>query len=397
MLFRSIILSVLVCMPGLGRADPASIYDYRLGEHIIDYPISVLDVISADLDGLDGGSLIRLPASNATEVLLNFSGDDLLLHYIEHDWIDRDIKAQTALGLPGIPDFTFGETRAIDIQAAFEFDGFHYKCRQSELLPDGMLSFISFELPSIWTSEGSNAVYTFVVEHSKDLSERGVVDPDNSDFAQAVLVGTIVSTSRYNDNYWCTERMRYTPTPSLPSKPITNSFYDFLPDKAHVVAESLWVVETEPFLLIQKNGALTYGDLMQIIPEADDCNIVKIIVWAHTYEDDRLMELEGTEVNGSFNVLFRGQVRRPLRSPVILERAMFAPINDRRWPPFAVGSFVFGWFDFDRLLTVNDNPDILGFSLELPDGAAGMRDNYWSLEGLSDAGEKVIELCEANK
>ena len=354
-------------------------------------------MISADLDGLDGGSLIRLPASNATEVLLNFSGDDLLLHYIEHDWIDRDIKAQTALGLPGIPDFTFGETRAIDIQAAFEFDGFHYKCRQSELLPDGMLSFISFELPSIWTSEGSNAVYTFVVEHSKDLSERGVVDPDNSDFAQAVLVGTIVSTSRYNDNYWCTERMRYTPTPDLPSKPITNSFYDFLPDKAHVVAESIWTVETEPFLLIQKNGALTYGDLMQIIPEADDCNIVKIIVWAHTYEDDRLMELEGTEVNGSFNVLFRGQVRRPLRSPVILERAMFAPINDRRWPPFAVGSFVFGWFDFDRLLTVNDNPDILGFSLELPDGAAGMRDNYWSLEGLSDAGEKVIELCEANK
>lgn len=384
-------------MPGLGRTEPASIYDYRLGEHIIDYPLSVLDVISADLDGPDGGSRIRLPASNATEVLLNFSGDDLLLHSIEHDWIDRDIKAQTALGLPGIPDFTFGETRAIDIQAAFGFDGFHYKCRQSVLSPDGLLSFISFELPSIWTSEGSNAVHTFVVEHSKDLSDRGAVDPDNSDFAQAVLVGTIVSTSRYNDNYWCTDRMRYTPTPDLPSKPLTNSFYDFLPDKAHVVAESIWTVETEPFLLIRKNGALTYGDVMQIIPEADDCNIVNIIVWAHTYEDDQLMELEGTEVSGSFNVLFRGQVRRPLRSPVTLERAMFAPINGREWPPFAVGSFVFGWFDFDWILAVEDNPRILGFSLELPDDTAGMRDNYWSVEGLSAASEKVIELCEANK
>jgi hypothetical protein len=43
---------------------------------------------------------------------------------------------------------------------------------------------------------------------------------------------------------------------------------------------------------------------------------------------------------------------------------MFAPINGREWPPFAVGSFVFGWFDFERLLTVKDNPEILGFSLD---------------------------------
>lgn len=37
------------------------------------------------------------------------------------------------------------------------------------------------------------------------------------------------------------------------------------------------------------------------------------------------------------------------------------------------------------------------FAWEFPTGAAGMRDNYWSLEGLSDAGQKVIELCEENK
>ena len=129
-------------------------------------------------------------------------------------------------------------------------------------------------------------------------------------------------------------RMRYTPTPDLPSKPVTDSFYDFLPDKAYVAAESRWTVQTEPFLLIQKSGALTYGDSMQIIPEADECNIVKIIVWAQTYEDDRLMDVEGTEVSGSFNMLFRGQVRVPLRSPVVLEKAMFAPINGREWPPF---------------------------------------------------------------
>ena len=59
----------------LGLAGPAfaespSIFDYRLGDHIIDYPLSDLDIINSDLDGFGGQSFIKVNAPNATSTTL---------------------------------------------------------------------------------------------------------------------------------------------------------------------------------------------------------------------------------------------------------------------------------------------------------------------------------------
>lgn len=117
------------------------------------------------------------------------------------------------------------------------------------------------------------------------------------------------------------------------------------------------------------------------------------MAWAHTYDDTGLMSLVGQDVDGDFNLLLVGQNRVPLQTQVPLSNTLYAPIEDREWPPFAIGSFVFGSFDFERIISVEGNPSVFGFSLEFAEGAAGMRDNYWSLEGLFDAGNDAMRLC----
>ena len=105
------------------------------------------------------------------------------------------------------------------------------------------------------------------------------------------------------------------------------------------------------------------------------------------------MALEGQDVDGAFNLLLVEQKRVPLETPVPLANALFAPINGREWPPFAVGSFVFGSFDFERIIAAEGDPSVFGFSLEFAEGTAGLRDNYWSLEGLFEAGNEAMRLC----
>ena len=394
MLFRSIILSVFVCMPGLGEADSASIYDYRLGEHIIDYPLSVLDVISADLDGFAGQSFIKVNAPNETEVVLTFLQPDYTLDYLEHDWMNREVSAPTALGLPDIGEFTFGKTRVSDLQVAFGQQGFHYSCRQAQPIPGGFLTFVSFEIP-----ERRNAVYTFVAEYSEDLVDRGMGDSGAIDLTQAVLIGAVVSLPSYPEEFWCDDRIEYTATHSRdePQFPVRQTFADFLPPNTRVAETGRWEVVTDPFLMITKNGALTWGDRLFIMPDPGVCTSVGVMAWAHTYDDLGLMLLAGQDVDASFNLLQDGKTRVPFETPVSLANTLYAPINGRPWPPFAIGSFVFGPFDFAAIMAAESDPSSFGFSLEFPTGAAGMRDNYWSLEGLSDAGEKVIELCKENK
>lgn len=202
----------------LGLAGPAfaeapSIFDYRLGDHIIDYPLSDLDIINSDLDGFGGQSFIKVNAPNATEVVLTFRQPGNTLQYLEHDWIDRDNTAPTALGLPGMSEFTFGQTRVSDIQLALGQQGFHYACRQLQPVSGGLLTFVSFEIPS-----RRDAVYTFVAEYSRDLAGRGLVDLENIDLTRAVLVAAIVSRPDYADDFWCDERIDYTATPAVPEK-----------------------------------------------------------------------------------------------------------------------------------------------------------------------------------
>jgi len=36
---------------------------------------------------------------------------------------------------------------------------------------------------------------------------------------------------------------------------------------------------------------------------------------------------------------------------------------------------------------------VFGFSLEFAEGPAGLRDNYWSLEELFEAGNEAMRLC----
>ncbi|EDM70665.1 hypothetical protein RAZWK3B_14748 [Roseobacter sp. AzwK-3b] len=372
-------------------AQEAQIFDYRLGDHIIDYPLSELDVVSSDLDGFDGQAFIKLNAPNATHLVLTFRQPRNTLQYLEHDWIDRDDTAPTALRLPGVSEFTFGQSRVSDVQSALGQQGFHYACRQLQPISGGLLTFISFEIPS-----RRNAVYTFVAEYSRDLAEQGLVDLENIDLTQAVLVAAIVSRPDYPDDFWCDQRIEYTATPAIPEQrvPENESFEDFLPQNSGIAETDPWELMTEPFLMVAKNSALTWGDRLYIIPDPADCSRAEFMVWAHTYDDTGLLALEGQDVDAAFNLLMVEQKRVPLEAPVPLTNALYAPIDGRDWPPFAVGSFVFGSFDFERIIAAEGDPSVFGFSLEFAEENAGMRDNFWSLEGLFEAGNAAIQLCQ---
>ena len=371
-------------------AHEAQIFEYRLGNHIKDYTLSELDVISSDLNGFGGQSFIKVSAANATEVVLTFRQPQNTLQYLEHDWIERDSTAPTALGLPGKSEFTFGQTRISEIQLALGQQGFHYACRQLQPISGGLLTFVSFEIPS-----QRDAIYTFVAEYSRDLADRGLVDIENIDLTQSVLVGTIVSRPNYPDDFWCDERIEYTATPAVPDQtvPENESFEDFLPKNSPIAETDPWELVTDPLLMIAKSGAITWGDKIYIMPNPADCSRAEFMVWAHTYDDAGLLALEGQDVDGAFNLLLAEQKRVPLQSPVPLANALYAPINGREWPPFAVGSFVFGSFNFERIIASEANPSVFGFSLEFAEGTAGLRDNYWSLEGLFEAGNEAIRLC----
>ena len=375
---------------GSASAEVPSVFEYRLGDHIIDYPLSELDVISSDLDGFGGQSFIKVNAANATEVVLTFRQPQNTLQYLEHDWIDRDNTAPTSLGLPGISEFTFGQTRVSDIQSSLGQQGFHYACRRLQPISGGLLTLVSFEIPS-----RPDAIYTFVAEFSRDLAGRGLVDLDNVDLTQAVLVGTIVSRPDYPDDFWCDERIEYSETLPVEDQalPENENFEDFLPKNSRLAETDPWELVTDPLLMITKNGAVTWGDRLYIIPNPEDCSRAEFIVWAHTFDDAGLLELEGQDVDGAFNLLLVEQKRIPLKVPVPLVNALYAPIDGREWPPFSVGSFVFGSFNFDRIIAAEADPSVFGFSLEFAAGTAGLRDNYWSLEGLFEAGNEAMRLC----
>jgi hypothetical protein len=375
---------------GSASAEVPSVFEYRLGDHIIDYPLSELDVISSDLDGFGGQSFIKVNAANATEVVLTFRQPQNTLQYLEHDWIDRDNTAPTALGLPGTSEFTFGQTRVSDIQSSLGQQGFHYACRRLQPISGGLLTLVSFEIPS-----RPDAIYTFVAEFSRDLAGRGLVDLDNVDLTQAVLVGTIVSRPDYPDDFWCDERIEYSETLPVEDQalPENESFEDFLPKNSRLAETDPWELVTDPLLMITKNGAVTWGDRLYIIPNPADCSRAEFMVWAHTFDDAGLLALEGQDVDGAFNLLLVEQKRIPLKAPLPLVNALYAPIDGREWPPFSVGSFVFGSYNFDRIIAAETDPSVFGFSLEFAEGTAGLRDNYWSLEGLYEAGSEAKRLC----
>ena len=393
MRFDLLSLGLALGIAGPALAEAPSIFEYRLGDHIIDYPLSELDVISTDLDGFGGQSFIKVNAPNSTEVVLTFRQSRNTLQYLEHDWIDRENTAPTALGLHGISEFIFGQTRVSDVQLLLGQQGFHYACRQLQPISGGLLTFVSFEIPS-----RRDAVYTFVAEYSRDLADRGLVDLKNIDLTQAILVGTIVSRPDYPDDFWCDERIDYIATPAVPEQrvPEHESFEDFLPQNSRIAETDPWELVTDPFLMIAKNGALTWGDRLYIMPNPADCSRAEFMVWAHTYDDAGLLAIEGQDVDAAFNLLLVEQQRVPLEAPVPLANALYAPIDRREWPPFAVGSFVFGSFDFDRIIAAEGDPSAFGFSLEFAEGTAGLRDNYWSLEGLFAAGNESMRLCRAN-
>lgn len=50
-------------------------------------------------------------------------------------------------------------------------------------------------------------------------------------------------------------------------------------------------------------------------------------------------------------------------------------------------------FDLKQLIGAESDPSNFGFSLEFLRDAAGMGGNYWSLEGLFEAGGEVVRLC----
>ena len=394
MLYRIIIGLLVLSLSPTAYADEASVFDYWLGDHIIDYPLSELDVITTDLDSSEGQSFIRVRAPNTNEVVLTFRRPRNTLQYIEHDWINREVTSLTALDLPEVPEFTFGQTRIADIQSALGQQGFHYACRSLEQISGGMLSFISFEF-----SSRRDAVYTFVVEYSRDLANRGLVDLEEIDLTQAVLVGTIVSRPDYPEDFWCADRVPYTAKPALADAEtsVNESFESFLPLGTSVADTEPWEVITDPEVMIAKNGALTWGDRLFLIPEQSDCSGAAIFLWAHTYDDEKLLALEGRDIDAAFNLLLVEQKRVPLQSPVLLKHALYAPIKARSWPPFAIGSLSIGTFDLERLIELEKNQSAFGFSLEFSTDAAGMQDNYWSLEGLYEAGSEAMRLCREHK
>lgn len=384
---RIICLLAVLSTPSAGLADVASIYDYRLGDHIIDYPLSGLDVISHDLDGFGGQSFIKLNGVDTTEVSLTFRLPSRTLQYIEHYWTDAEVPASTSLGLPAIPEFTFGQSRVIDVQTAFGDQGFHYACRHLQLIPEGMLTFVSFEI-----EERPNAVYTFVFEYSRDLAERGLLDYDRVDLTKAILVATIVARPNYAVDFWCSEEIPYTAEPEGVPNTASDAF-DFLPTAATVVPTDPWELITEPFLMIAKNGAVTWGDRLHLVLDTTNCTSADFMIWANTYEDEALLALEGQEVAASFNVIGSNRERAPLRSPLILDNAMFAPINEGDWPPFAIGRFFVGSYDLAAISSAEAAPSVLGFALEFQGDVAGMLSNYWTLEGLEEAASRVMKLC----
>ncbi|XOY55403.1 MAG: hypothetical protein ACMUJK_11615 [Rhodobacterales bacterium] len=388
--FDSLGLLIATALAGPVLADAPSIYDYWLGDHIIDYPLSTLDVISTEPDGFGGQTFIRVHAPNNTEVVLTFRQPRNTLQYLEHDWIDRTKTAPTSLNLPGVLEFTFGQTRVRDIQTALGQQGFHYACRQLEQISGGTLTFVSFEVTG-----QPDAVYTFVAEHSQDLADRGMVDAENIDLTQAVLVATIISRPDYAKDFWCENRIAYTATPSVSESQILEnvSFEDFLPRNARIADEDPWEVVADRSVMITKSGALTWGDRLYIMLDPLECTQAEFMALAYTYDDQGLLSLEGKELDGAFNLLTASQNRMPLEQPVRLTSALYAPIEGRKWPPFAVGSFIFGTFDFERIISTETDPSVFGFSLEFGSAAAGMGENYWSLNGLLDAGNEAMKLC----
>lgn len=389
MIFKVVSL-LLALSPACVLAEEAKIFDYSLGDHIIDFPIDASEVVDSDIDGYAGQSFIRMDAPEATEIALTFNASSQQLHYIEHDWIDRSKYASTALALPETVDLKFGKAKMADVQKAMGSDGFHYACRQIVRTTDGFVSFLSFEIPS-----HPDAVYTFVFEHSSDLEERGWVEAGREDTDSAVLAATIVFRPYYAKRFWCDDRIAYSSNAKLSDAVDQQSFSDFLPKDVPEKETDPWSVATEPVLMITKNGALTWGDRMHIMPDSANCTRAEIMLWAHTAQDADLLALKGTPVDASFNLLLLNGVHASVETPVTLSHAIYAPIDGREWPPFAIGSFTLGPFDFKTLIEAENDPAVFGFSLEFGSDVAGMRDNFWSLEGLYAAGSEAIKLCEA--
>lgn len=376
-------------LPSTGQAEEASIYDYWLGDHIIDYALGELDVVehNAPSEGQETSITVRAP--NNTEVSLAFSGDSLILQYMQHEWLDRDNPAPTAIALPDQPEFVFGTTRASDIQAAFGGTGFHYQCLQHMAFTGGAVSFISYRIPS-----QPKSVYTFVVEHSRDLAERGLIDFEKDDFTQAVLVGSIVSHAQYMKDAFCEERTSYTSTPDVISTSEPEKFTDFLPSSARAADTGPWEVVTYPELMITKHSAVAWDDRIVITPADDDCTSAVIKVWASTFEDRESFEQDAHNIEGAFNLLLSGQQRVPLGPPIKLDRAAYLSNDAGSALPAALGLFIIGTFDFERIMSTEWNPSMFGFSFEFSSESAGMSDNYWSHEGLFEAGEEIMRICE---
>ena len=145
--------------------------------------------------------------------------------------------------------------------------------------------------------------------------------------------------------------------------------------------------------MIAKNGAVTWGDRLHLVLDTANCTTADFMIWANTYEDEALLALEGQEVAASFNVIGSNRERAPLRSPLILDDAMFAPINEGDWPPFAIGRFFVGSYDLAAISSAEAAPSVLGFALEFQGDVAGMVSNYWTLEGLEEAASQAITLC----
>ena len=376
---------------GSAVAEVPSMFEYQLGDHVIDYPTNSPDVIASELYSPDGQSFIKVAAPQKTELVLTFTRPDQTLKYLEHDWVDRDMPATTALNIPGVSEFVFGKTRVVDVQAALGQDGFYYDCRQLQSISGGVNSLVSFEIPSI-----PDAVYTFAFEFSQDLADRGLVDLDKPDLSQAILVAAIVSRPEYPETFWCSETSPYTDQPILPELPKVEVFEDFLPEGAGLEVEP-WQVVSDPVLMIAKPGSITWGDRMFIIQDPKECTLVDIFVWSHTFDDRELLTLEGRDLDGSFNILTVGGQHVPIESPVNLSFTMYAPVVEGAWPPFAIGSFVFRGFDLTRLASMGADQSVFGFSLEFVGEPAGLRDNYWSLDGLSSASQELIQLCEVSQ
>lgn len=379
----------LGCASTTAAAEEASMFDYFLGDHIIDYPLSEFDVIAHDMEGFAGQTFIKALMPNDTHLVFTFRGSSPILSYMENDWIDRETAPKTNLNIPGIPEFTFGQTRAADLQKAFGGTGFHYECRQLQPVSAGLLSLISYEIP-----ERPDAVYTFVVEYSRDLAERGLVDLENIDLTRAVLVATMVSRPSYNAYFWCPDRVPYTSTPMPASVPEESNFEDFLPGGKQVVERSEWRLEPELGGGITKAGAVTWGDHLHVFPQKGDCTTADVMAWAHTSEVKALKALEGQEIAGNFNLLLAGNKRVPLKSPVELTMVIQPEAAIENNLSFAVGAFRMGLFDFERIISAEGDMQVLGFGLEFEGNPAGLKNNYWSLEGLFRAGNAALSACE---